>query len=255
MKKDDFYNDISLFRYSLIIPALNNTHGYLTKSDYFRDTAAKKHEFNGKEYKITESCLRKWYQNYKKYGFEGLKSNERNDKKQSRKLSNESIIRIIELRKEYPHITGSKIYDKLIEERYFSKADISKDTILRYLRMNDLKASQVTNVERRMFEMEHVNDCWQSDTSDGPYIKINDIKYKTKLIMFIDDKSRMITGFDFFLNDTAINMQSVFKNAIKTYGRPKKLFVDNGGPYANNQLSYICASLGIELIHAKPYSP
>lgn len=69
--------------------------------------------------------------------------------------------------------------------------------------------------------MEHVNDCWQSDTSDGPYIKINDIKYKTKLIMFIDDKSRMITGFDFFLNDTAINMQSVFKKAIKTYGRPK----------------------------------
>ena len=73
--------------------------------------------------------------------------------------------------------------------------------------------------------------------------------------MFIDDKSRMVMGFDIFFNDTAINMQSVFKNAVKTYGIPKKLFVDNGGPYDNKQLRYICASLGIELIHAKPYSP
>jgi hypothetical protein len=50
-------------------------------------------------------------------------------------------------------------------------------------------------------------------------------------------------------------MQKVLKTAIKTYGKPKRLFVDNGGPYANKQLSMICATLGIELIHAKPYSP
>ena len=106
-----------------------------------------------------------------------------------------------------------------------------------------------------MFEMEHVNDCWQSDTSFGPYITIDNKKYRTKLIMFIDDKSRIITGFDFFLNDTAINMQEVFKTAIKTYGKPKRLFVDNGSSYDNKQLSLICARLGIELIHAKPYSP
>ena len=73
--------------------------------------------------------------------------------------------------------------------------------------------------------------------------------------MFVDDKSRLIMGYDVFLNDNAINMQKVFKNAIKTYGKPKRLFVDNGGPYDNKQLSLICASLGIELIHAKPYTP
>ena len=104
-------------------------------------------------------------------------------------------------------------------------------------------------------KMEHVNLCWQADTSAGPYIKINGIKYKTYIIMFIDDKSRLIMGYDVFFNDTATNMQKVLKNAIKTYGKPKRLFVDNGGPYDNKQLSLICASLGIELIHAKPYSP
>jgi hypothetical protein len=152
-------------------------------------------------------------------------------------------------------MTGTSIYKKLTEENYINEKEISLDTLLRFLRKNNLKASQVSTIERRMFEMANVNDCWQSDTSDGPYITIDNQKYKTKLIMFIDDKSRMIMGFDFFLNDTAINMQKVLKTAIKTYGKPKRLFVDNGGPYANKQLSMICATLGIELIHAKPYSP
>ena len=132
---------------------------------------------------------------------------------------------------------------------------MSLSTIHRYLKKNHLKAEENCTVERRMFEMEHVNDCWQADTSYGPYLKVDGKKYRTYIIMFIDDKSRMIMGFDVFLEDTAIHMQQVFKNAIKTYGKPKRLFVDNGGPYDNKQLSYICATIGVELIHAKPYTP
>lgn len=250
-----FFNEIGLFRYSLIVPALNNTHGFNSKSEYFKYVASQTHRFNGKDYRFSEGCLRKWYQKYKAKGLNSLSNHNRKDKNDSRKLSNEAISRIIELREQFPHITGVKIYDKLVQENFFSKLDVSRDTVLRYLRKNNLKANQVITVERKMFEMPNVNDCWQSDTSDGPYLKVGKEKYRTKLIMFIDDKSRMIVGFDFFLNDTAINMQSVFKKAIKTYGKPKRLFVDNGGPYDNKQLSMICASLGIELIHAKPYSP
>ena len=107
---------------------------------------------------------------------------------------------------------------------------------------------KITDEKYGMLEVDCVNACWQSDTSVGPYIKIDGIKYKTYIIMFIDDKSRLIMGYDIFFNDTAINMQKVFKTAIKTYGKPKKLFVDNGGPYDNKQLSLICASLGIYII-------
>ena len=45
------------------------------------------------------------------------------------------------------------------------------------------------------------------------------------------------------------------KQAIKTYGVPKRIFVDNGTPYKNKQLSLICASIGAVLLHAKAYSP
>lgn len=252
---DNFYNDISLFRFSIIAPIINNTHGFNSINEYLSFIASKTYTFNGKEYHFSKSCIKNWYLSYKKYGIVSLQSKVRSDKNSSRKLNNETISRIISLREQFPKITGTAIYKKLIEENYINKCDIALDTILRYLKSNNLKASQYSNIDRRMFEMEYVNLCWQADTSVGPYIKINDKKYKTYIIMFIDDKSRLIMGYDIFLHDNAINMQSVLKKAIKTYGKPKRLFVDNGGPYDNKQLSLICASLGIELIHAKPYTP
>lgn len=253
--KNNFYGDLGLFRFSLIAPAINKTHNYKTNEAYLRAISAQKHEFEGKSYKFSVSTLKRWIKLYNQKGYCSLEKKTRKDNHRSRKLDNDVIERIITLRNEYPHMTGTAIYNRLINEHYISNTEVSLDTILRFLRSNHLKASQATNIERRMFEMEHVNDCWQSDTSMGPYITINGEKYRTKLIMFIDDKSRMIMGYEFFLNDTAINMQKVFKNAIKTYGKPKRLFVDNGGPYDNKQLRLICANLGIELIHAKPYSP
>ncbi|MCM1197228.1 MAG: DDE-type integrase/transposase/recombinase [Roseburia sp.] len=255
MFNDDNYNDIGLFRFSLISPVINNIHGFNSKQEYFTAISQKKHLFNGKEYQFSASCIKSWYLNYLKNGFCSLEKHSRKDFKSSRKLNNDCIERIITLRKQFPNMTGTSIYKKLIDEKYINSVNVSLDTVLRYLRINNLKSSQIIKIDRRMFEMEHINDCWQSDTSDGPYLTINKQKYRTKLIMFIDDKSRMIMGFDFFLNDTAINMQKVLKIAVKTYGIPKRLFVDNGGPYANKQLSLICASLGIQLIHAKPYSP
>lgn len=244
-----------IFKFSIIAPLINKTHGFDTINDYLDFVASKTYSFEGKDKKYSKSCIRSWYTTYKKYGIEGLEGKTRRDFRNSRKLTSETIQKIEELRSQYPKITGVAIYEKLVEEGYIQKVNVSLSTIHRYLKKNHLKAQEVCTVERRMFEMEHVNDCWQADTSYGPYILINNKKYRTYIIMFIDDKSRMIMGFDVFLEETAINMQKVFQNAIKTYGKPKRLFVDNGGPYDNKQLSYICASLGIELIHAKPYTP
>ena len=97
--------------------------------------------------------------------------------------------------------------------------------------------------------------CGSGDTSHGPIITIEGKKVQTYLIQLIDDASRLIVGYKFFFRDNAVNFQLVLKQAIKTYGIPKRIFVDNGTPYKNQQLTLICASLGIALIHAKAYSP
>ena len=47
----------------------------------------------------------------------------------------------------------------------------------------------------------------------------------------------------------------IIKSAIKKYGVPKQIYVDNGSPYKNEQISLITGRLGIKLVHAKAYSP
>jgi putative transposase len=172
-----------------------------------------------------------------------------------RNLDSNAISKILELKGFYPYITCTLIYHKLIEEGYVKENKTSLATVLRYIRDNNLKRKQVAPIDRRAFEMEFANDCWQSDTTHGPVIKVKGQKKQAYLITFLDDASRLILHGEFFFNDNAVNMQTVFKKAISKYGLPKRLFVDNGKTYKNDQLGLICASLGIELLHTKVYSP
>lgn len=50
-------------------------------------------------------------------------------------------------------------------------------------------------------------------------------------------------------------MQAVFRKAVSKYGIPKRVYVDNGKTYKNNQFFQICASLGVMLVHTQPYEP
>jgi putative transposase len=249
--------DLALFRFSLIAPVVNQTYTTASKMQYFRDVAAKEHVLpNSKNVvKFSSSTIKKWYLNYQKGGFDALVSKPRLDAGIPRVLTNEATKKIHDLKENFPYITGKLIYQKLLEEGYVKAANTSLASVLRYIRDNNLKGNQIAPVERKAFEMEFSNDCWQGDSSHGPVIKVNGQKHKTYLISFIDDASRILAHGEFFFNDNAVNMQIVLKKAISKYGVPKRLYVDNGGPYKNDQLNLICASLGIVLIHTPPYSP
>ena len=221
---------------------------------FFRHASTKEYELpSGKKCMYTPGTIKDWYNTYTRYGFEALKPKTRKDMGQSRKINSNVCDKIAELKETMPHITGKAIYSKLVEEGTISAKDFSVATVYRYLNKNNLK--YIATVERKAFEMEHSNDCWQADTSHGPVITIDGKKVHTYLIQIIDDASRLVVGCQFFLNDNAVNFQAVLKQAIKIYGIPKRLFVDNGTPYRNMQFEIICASLGIVLIHAKAYSP
>ena len=253
--KSKYYGRIELFRYSIIAPLISNTHEFNTINEYCNFIATQNYNFEGKNIKITSRTVKNWYYKYQKEGLEGLEQKKRKDKNKFRKIDDEEVVdRIIELREKYPRITAKKIYEKLITEKYITK-DVSVYAIFRYLKSNNLKAIQISKKEKKKYEHELPNDSWQSDTSTGPYIKVDGKSKRVYLIMIIDDTSRLIVGYDFFLEYNAINTQKVLKSAIKKYGVPRQLYVDNGSPYKNEQLSLITARLGIKLIHAKPYSP
>ena len=254
LDKEKHRDEIALFRFSLIAPLVNNTYSESSKSEYCRNIASKKHKLpSGVETTIADKTIISWYYLYNRLGYDALKTKFRNDAGISRKIPISHVDKILDLKKQMPHITGKKLYQKLIEEGDIKASEVSLATVYRFLNNNKLHNSNA--LERKAFEMEFANDCWQGDTSHGPIITIDGKKVQTYLIQLIDDASRVIVGYDFFLRDNAINFQLVLKNAIKIYGIPKKIFVDNGTPYKNTQLFSICATLGIELIHAKAYSP
>lgn len=253
--RDELKNTIALFRYGLISPVVNGTYEDKTQMDYFRRISQSKYDLLGKELTFSVTTIKKWYLLYRNLGYDGLIPKSRADLNTSRKLKKEVQDKIVEYKKTFPHISGTLIYQKLIEEGYINENEVSKSTILKFIREHYLLFSDVTKIDRRAFEMEFANDMWDADTSQGPYLTINNKKIKTYLIAIIDDASRLITNAKFYYEDNAINFQTTFKEALKKYGIPKRIFLDNGKTYKNEQLGIICANVGMALIYTKPYSP
>ena len=255
MNKEEKFQRIALFRYSLIASAVTNTFEAPSVAQHFRNVAAKKHLYpDGRLVNVNYASLERWYYAYKNLGLKGITPKVRGDTGKPRALSGRAIDGIHELREKYPYITGKAIYNKLIEEGIINASDTSLATVHRYIRGNSLKANVGSSQEVRAFEMEFANDCWQSDASSGPVISISGKKTQTFLYAFIDDCSRQVLHAQFYLNDNAINMQDSFRQAIAKFGVPKRIFVDNGKSFDNLQLQLICASLGIALIHTRPYT-
>ena len=66
-----------------------------------------------------------------------------------------------------PKITGTAIRLKLIQEGIIKSTDTSLSTVERFITKNRLRNRK--QKDRKAFQMEHVNDCWQADSSPGPF--------------------------------------------------------------------------------------
>jgi len=251
------YEEIALFRYSLIVPALNGTYAEKSINDYFIKLATKEHTLlDGSKRYFDVSTFKNWYYMYQRFGFDGLKPGLRSDFGKSKKIPVTVLETIVEIKKQKKNITRREIYGELCKLGELRKCEVAESTFYRFLRLNNLGLETDRNSnECKAFEAAKSNEIWQADTSNVMRIKVNNKSETVYLVHIIDDASRLVVGQALTFSDNAIFFQETFKKAIKIYGVPKVLYVDNGAPYANMQLELICANLGIHLIHAKPYSP
>jgi hypothetical protein len=89
----------------------------------------------------------------------------------------------------------------------------------------------------------------------GPTVLAQGKNRKAYLIAFIDDMSRLICHGQFYLSENLNCYLDALRQALLTRGLPRKLYVDNGPAFRSLHLHQITASLGIALIHARPYQP
>lgn len=253
---EEIRREIALFRYSLIAPLITETYTQETAKKYLEEVSAKKYDTpKGLKKEYAPATLKDWLRLYKKYGIDGLYPKVRSDKGKLRKLSDDIKSAITSMKRDVPKRSAKSIYYELIAKGYIKVNDVSLSTVQRFISNSKLTTNKLNAVERKAFEFQYPNECWQSDISVGPYLTINGKKRKTYIIAIIDDATRLIIHCEAFFTDNLLSLLSVFKSGVAKRGIPKKIFVDNGKVYKSQQTQFICASLGSILSFARPYSP
>lgn len=244
--------EVAQFRFALIAPVIQGLYPDASATAYYkRVTASPLTLPDGSTVTYSYKTLEKWKSQYSIGGLDALMPGTRSDKGIPRVLNEDAIAEIYRIKEEHPRMNATQIYTHLVRES-FIPATVSVDSVQRFIRHNDLKSARDPNLrDRKAFEEDEFGKIWQADTCYLPHITEDGTSKRVYCIMIIDDHSRLLVGGELFYNDNACNFQKVLKDAIATYGIPDKLYVDNGCSYSNAQLSMICVSLGILLLHTR----
>lgn len=240
----------ALWRFGLIAPAIHHNHGFKNNAEFFRHLSAQplKDPLSGKLRCYSSRTFACWFHRYKNMGLDGLLPGDRKDAGLFRALSPQAQERIDAVLSEFPRIHNTRLRKMLKSEGTIDDS-VSQSTIDRYVRArsHEKKLPGIhAQKDRKAFEFMYANECWQADTTELHRINGR----RVCLMLIIDDASRMITGYGFFYHDNSANFVKVLKKAVSVYGIPRKLYMDNGGPYDNHQLQMICAKAGIVCSHA-----
>lgn len=124
----------ALLKYSVIAPFINGTSNCDSIRSFSRIASEKSYFYHGENVSFSEETIRKWIRIYSKNGYEGLKRKIRKDNNKPRSLDDDLLIRIDDLKTQFPKMRVTALYEKLINEGYFTEKDISIRTFRDLLR-------------------------------------------------------------------------------------------------------------------------
>jgi putative transposase len=209
--------------------------------------------------RLTRSTILRWIKAYKESNgkLESLYPSSRADRGVSRGMDEETALALIGLRKEMPKATVAVLMETMEKRRLVSPGvKLNLSTVYRFLHQHNLmRFKEGKPADRRKFEVELPNDLWQSDVMHGPMVEVEGKNRKSYLIAFIDDHSRLVPHGEFYLNERLDSYLDALEQALLKRGLPRKLYLDNGAAFRSKHLAHVAASLGIALIHARPYKP
>jgi transposase InsO family protein len=208
--------------------------------------------------RLARSTILGWIRAYRANGrLESLYPRSRSDQGMSRIIDDETVSVIVKLRSEIPRCPLTTFMAELERRKLLPPGLVlSRSTLSRLLRReNLLRVEPNSPVDRRKFEAELPNDIWQSDAMHGPMVMVGEKRRKTYLFAFIDDMSRLVPHAAFFTSENLESYLSALRCALMKRGLPRKLYVDNGPAFRSKLLHEITATLGIALVHSRPYKP
>lgn len=247
VKRQERTQQVALFRYQLICPALDPQLSTKARGRIVRTIAAGHHQgpFGG-QHQYSRDTLDRWIRRYRIDGFEGLKPSPRQP---GSRIDVNVLELAVALKKENPGRTAAQVARILAASSGWSP---SESTLLRLFHRRQLMvdAPGAGEVFGR-YEADEPNQRWVGDALHGPRIGGR----KVYLFAFLDDHSRLLVGYRFGFAEDTVRLAAALQPALSSRGVPGCCYVDNGAAYVDAWLLRACATLGIRLTHATPNRP
>jgi putative transposase len=249
---------LALFRYALIAPLVIEAlpRGELTRRA--QEIAARHYDMpDSKRRAVSVDTLLDWAMRYRNGGFDSLAPKPRQDRGRCRAVTPQLASLIERLKRENPHRTGATLLRELALSSGQDAPALSASTLYRFLKQRGLSERQLLAPHaHKKFEAELSNQIWQGDMLFGPWVRRPSVgRMQVFLHATLDDASRLIPHAQFYASQGLDASLDCLRHAVAARGVPIRLYIDNAKIYRSPQLARIAASLGILIIHSRPYQP
>lgn len=239
---------VALWRYQLICPALEPGLSTKARGRVVRTIAAKTHTgpFGG-EVSYSRDHIDRWIRRYRRGGFDALAPSPR---QLGTRIDTQVLELAVALKRENPHRTAAQVARILKASGGWAP---SESTLLRLFHRHELMtppAEGGTAVFGR-FEAVEPNERWVGDALHGPKVGGR----KTYLFAVLDDHSRLAVGYRFGFAEDTVRLAAALHPALAARGVPQSCYVDNGSAFVDAWLLRACGKLGIRLVHSTPHRP
>lgn len=261
MTDAEYRQALALFRYGMIAEFLQQPAHSRGLYARLREKAKGAYTIPGSpRTRVAAETMRHWLSAYRRGGFEALVPKGRSDRGRSRALPQAVADALLALKDEQPQLSIPQLIRAVLDSGAApAELHLPPSTVHRLLSRAGLmhkREPDPASADRRRFAFAHAGELWMSDVMHAVSVGVEgQRRRKSYLIAFIDDATRVVPYCAFALAENTIAFLTVFKQALLRRGIPQRLYVDNGANYRSQQLSLVCAKLGIALIHARPYQP
>lgn len=258
----DHAERVAIFRYGVISSMLTRDLAHGDLASMLRSISAQPHRPPNasctRRYSVT--TLERWVYRYKRGGLDALRPNARADRGRGRDLTAEARELLLEIRRENPSASVPLILQTLQVDGRIDPSTISASTLRRLYHQEGLPLVASEHAEhaqktRLRWQTLRPDALWHGDVCHGPTLVVAKRGIPTRIHALLDDHSRYVVALRVYSTEQEVDMLDLFINALRIYGKPDGLYLDNGPTYRGDALQVLCARLGISLLHAKPYDP
>lgn len=261
LRPKDHAEAVALFRAQVLGPVLNRDLDRGELMQLLREVSQVR--FRPPESDVTRSyalpTLLRWNRAFRVGGLEALRP-------ESRRLGDALRIGaelrelLLEIRRQHPSTPVGNILVTLEDDGRIERGVLSAQTLRRLYRRHGLSRrpkAKKGGVEggRLRWEAGYPGDLWHADVCHGEALMIDGRRVSVRIHALLDDSSRYIVALRVHSHEREVAMLELVLEAVRSFGAPSRLYLDNGSTYRGVALETACGRLGVGLHHAGPYDP